>query len=88
MFKFNLGDILRDKVTGFTGVVMARSDYFMGCRHCALQAQKVSKDGKVPEWEWLDEIRLEKVPGKKNISFVPIKAKGPGGPSQNPPTIN
>lgn len=91
MFKFNLGDVLRDKITGFIGVVMARSDYFTGCRHCALQAQKVNKDGKVPDWEWLDEMRLERVSGRKAISFVSApgkKVKGPGGPSQNPPTIN
>lgn len=88
MFKFNLGDVLRDKVTGFAGVVMARSDYFTGCRHYALQAQKVNKDGKVPDWEWLDEQRLEKASGKVVSFATPAKTKRSGGPSQNPPTIN
>ena len=80
MFKFNLGDELKDIITGFSGIVVARSEYLTGCRHYGICPTAVSKEGKVPEWEWLDETRLELKRSKS------IKKKGPnGGPSFNPP---
>lgn len=59
-FKFNQGDVARDKITGFTGVVIARTDYDTGCKHASLQSQDL-KDGKPIEWESFDESRLELV---------------------------
>lgn len=59
MFKFDLGYVLKDKITGFKGVVMGRSDYVTGCRQYALSPQKPKDDGSVPDWVWLDEGRLE-----------------------------
>lgn len=29
--KFELGELLEDKVTGFKGTVMVRAEYFTGC---------------------------------------------------------
>ena len=49
MFKFNLYDILKDNITGYQGVCLGRSDYFTGCRHYGLVAQKLNKDGKPQE---------------------------------------
>lgn len=59
-FKFNNGDILRDKVTGFTGVVMVCAAYATGCHHYGLQPQEL-KDGAPMDWQWIDVSRLEKV---------------------------
>ncbi len=57
--KFELGDVLKDKITGFQGVVMVRAEYFTGCAHYGLCSQEL-KDGRITEWEWIDEIRLVK----------------------------
>jgi hypothetical protein len=40
----------------------------------------VNKDGKVPEWEWLDETRLV----LKRSKSIQKKGKN-GGPTFNPP---
>lgn len=62
-FKFNLGDLLQDKVTGLVGVVMVRAEYSTGCHHYGLQ-QRDLIGGKEPEWTWLDQSRLFKINNK------------------------
>ena len=46
MFKFKSGDIVRDKVTGFEGIIIARTDYIFGCNRYYVQP-KVGPDGKL-----------------------------------------
>lgn len=85
--KFKMGDVLKDKVTGFTGAVLCISRYSTGCTHYALQAQKVGKDGKISEWENFDETRLTKTT-KKSVSFDQPEEDKPkrsvGGPAPAP----
>ena len=64
MHKFELGEIAKDIVTGFQGVVMVRAEYFTDCTHYGLCPQEL-KDGKTIDWEWFDETRLVKVEGQK-----------------------
>jgi len=78
-FKYELGDILKEKVTGFTGVVMVRAEYFTGCVHYGLCAQKTDKDGKIPEWSWIDATRLVKQEGKVELD-LPKDSSDPSGP--------
>ena len=83
-FKFNLGEVLRDVITGFTGVVMGRTEYHTGCKHYGLLSKTLNKDGKPADWEWFDEKRLERV------EDVPQKQNevSSGGPSASPPEQN
>lgn len=74
-FKFELGQIVKDKVTGFIGVVVCRSQYLTGCNRYAIQARIVTPEGKIPEWVYFDED-LMLVEGE-NIN---IEIKLPGGP--------
>lgn len=62
-FKFELGDKVKDIVTGITGHIMARSEFITGCDQYGI-SPKVGKDGKRPDWEYFDENRLVKVAGK------------------------
>lgn len=64
--KFEQGEILRDIVTGFQGTVLSRTKYFTGCVHYGLSPQTL-KDGKLPDWEWIDETRLTEVEGATKI---------------------
>ncbi len=84
MFKFELGEILKDKVTGFQGAVMAQAMYFTGCAHYALCFQGL-KDGKIPEWEWIDTSRLERVKGAERVLRNPNSSAG--GPQPNGPQV-
>lgn len=79
-FKFELGTILKDKVTGFKGVLMGRSDYVTGCRQYGLQKQGLDEQGKVPDWAWFDEGRLKVVGKKKVLNQEEISIDVTGGP--------
>jgi heat shock protein HspQ len=45
MFKFEKGEIVKGKVTGFEGVVMVRSDYYTGCNTYGLLSRKTNDSG-------------------------------------------
>jgi len=53
-----LGDKVRCKHTGFTGIAVARTEFINGCVQYSL-APKVGKDSKYPEEFSLDEDSLE-----------------------------
>lgn len=85
MFKYELGQELKDIVTGFSGIVMCRSEYFTGCKHYGLASKALSKEGKVNEWEYFDESRLVLVSKKKVFDREGLKPTS--GPGHNPPMI-
>jgi hypothetical protein len=57
-FGFNFGDEVAEKNTGLTGVVMAMTAYATGCVHVGILPKKLTKDGGMREWVWLDETYL------------------------------
>ncbi len=75
--KFDFGDEVKDTITGYKGIVVAITHYMTGCTHISMQA-KMGKDGKVPEWESVDDQRLVLVKAAKKA-----KAEKPflGGPA-------
>jgi len=71
-----LGDYVKDKITGFEGVAVARAEYLNGC--IFIQVQPVGlKDGKIIESEWIDEQRIT----EDSQATV-------GGPQSRPPKIH
>lgn len=76
-FRYSNGDVLKDRVTGFTGVVMVCASYATGCHHYGLQPREMA-NGKPSDWEWLDQSRLELVEsGVVNFSFDKKVTSGP-----------
>ena len=74
-----LGDLVKDPITGYNGVVIAYSTYLQGCSRCGVQSREL-KDGRRIEPEWFDEPQLEVV----QEGFYPVKIKAgqdPGGPA-------
>jgi len=59
----NVGDKVKDTVTGLVGVAVVRSVWLNGCVRIGIQPQGV-KDGKVPEMVSVDEPQLEVVKRK------------------------
>lgn len=81
-FKFKLNLHVRDKITGFSGVILGRTEYATGCIQYGI-CPKCLIEGKYPDWQWLDESRLElmgttKIAGLKSI----------GGPHPKAPEAN
>lgn len=88
MNKIGLGSTVKDRITGLTGIVMARTEYLTGCAHVAILATKLSKEGKLPEWEWIDETRCILDKTKKIIKLSkPVVVDGGGGRMPNAPKM-
>lgn len=59
--KLKLGDIVRDTITGFKGVVIARTDWLNGCVRMSVQPDRLDKEGKIKGAEVFDVEQLELV---------------------------
>ena len=59
-FKFENGDKVKEKVTGFEGIITGTVYYITGCNQYLITAK--SQDGKEPVALWYDEGRLELLP--------------------------
>ena len=77
-----LGQYVRDEVTGFEGVATARVEYLNGCiQYCV--RPRVNKDGEMQEAHYIDDVQLVVV-GKGIV----IKVEADGGPSPDVPPTN
>jgi hypothetical protein len=75
------GSEVKDKITGFKGIVTGKCSYITGCEQYLVQPKGKSSDKK-PDALWLDIDRLE-ITSKKIIS---IKAKNNDGCDLEAPT--
>jgi len=86
--KFGFGQILKDRISGFTGAVMGISYYATGCIHYGLAPLELDKDGKVKTWEYLDETRLEDTGKIRDVGPRTINkqqsTESRGGPVDHP----
>ncbi|NOZ67988.1 MAG: hypothetical protein GXP46_01765 [Deferribacteres bacterium] len=83
----NLGDKVKDIVTGFEGVVTCRCEYLNGCVRVEVQLDKL-KDGKPIGSLWIDTQQLIVVKaGKVNIKSVK-NDDPPGGPGSIPTSFS
>lgn len=62
-----LGMTVKDKITGFKGVVTGTCQYISGCNQC-LVVPKVGKDGDSKDSHWFDEQRCIQV-GKSIVGL-------------------
>ena len=78
----NLGDKVKDKVSGFTGIATARHEYLNGCVRISVDSDKLGKEGAKIEGYVFDEPQLDIVKPAKVV--VARTAKPPGGPHNEP----
>jgi len=78
-----LGDLAKDRVSGFQGVVVARTEWLNGCVRLTLQPRKVSPLGKVYESETFDEHQLQVVKGDVVPSAATRAVSRTGGPQND-----
>lgn len=74
-----LGKKYRDKITGFEGVAVARTEYLSGCFHVDLETGDPEKNNK-PVHEWLDEERLVEVDAPAVTDDGPKRSPGNEAP--------
>jgi len=79
MKPIHLGDVARDEVTGFEGVVIAETKWLNGCLRLTLQPQKLDKQGKPYETQTFDIEQLKLIKAKNKPAHRPV-----GGPMPDP----
>jgi len=72
-----LGEIVRDSISGFEGVAVARAEYLNGCISYQVEPARLNEDGSIPKAEWFDEQRLTERSGATA-----------GGPQCHPPELH
>lgn len=73
--KIELGDKVKDTITGFKGVVVCIATYLNGCRRLAIQPP-LSKDGDFKEATYFDEPQIMLI-SKATIAKGNSKTGGP-----------
>jgi hypothetical protein len=81
-FKYKLGDSVKCKITGFTGVVYSRTQWLNGCITYGIKSTELDKEGKPLDSVGFDEPQLQLV--EKESKKV---GKATGGPDRIIPTI-
>jgi hypothetical protein len=72
-----LGDVVRDRVTGFQGVIVARTEWLNGCWRITV-TPPADKDGKLADSQTFDEFQLELVASTRHVPN-----KHTGGPRED-----
>lgn len=57
--RIELGSIVRDCVTGFSGIAIARLDHLFNDSEIQIQPQRLDENGKPAEPMWFYENRIE-----------------------------
>lgn len=81
-FKFNLGDKVRDEITGFDGIVVFRCQWLNNCNTYGVQPTTL-KDGVPQERQSFDEPQLSVV-----LENVVTGSRKTGGPERHVPAVN
>ena len=55
--EIRLGNKVKDKVTGYTGIAVTKVEYLNGCVQFCVKPE-VGKDGKMPDGEYIDVHQL------------------------------
>lgn len=69
-----LGDRVRDPVTGFSGIAVCITTYLHGCIRIGVQPEK-PVDGRIVDPQYLDQVQLELV--KKTVHVSQVLTVGP-----------
>lgn len=79
-----LGDKVKDGVTGFSGIVIAITHWLNGCARITIQPEKVGDDGRVIPSETIDANQIEIV--KKGVHST--RRNDTGGPRPGPVSLS
>lgn len=91
-----LGDVVKDKITGFEGVAIAQTEYINGCKRILVQPANLTSDGAMLVAEWIDESQVvgarELKDEEAGADLAPGKPRRverlPGGPGRTPTSID
>ena len=73
--EIKLGMKARDKVTGFEGIIVSRTEFLNGCVRYSIQPELNKKDKTIPSEAWFDEQQIEII--SKGVMMEQRKTGGP-----------
>jgi hypothetical protein len=73
--KISLGDRVRDKITGFEGIVLGRCEYLYEATALKVYKDSLRDNGEEFSPFWIEEGRVEVVEAKKHVGFMTIKGE-------------
>ena len=74
----HLGDRVKDRITGFKGVVVGITNWLNGCVRVGIHQEKI-KAGQEIRTEWIDDVQLEVLKRRVMAPVMP----GPSGPRKD-----
>jgi hypothetical protein len=74
-----LGDLVKDMITGFTGIATSRTEYLFGCVHIGITFTGLDKDGVPVGAVGFDEQRVVVI-DKRDVVVSPDSMAKSGGP--------
>ena len=80
--KIELGDLVKDRISGFSGIVTARSEYLNGCISVLVSPTNLDNDGKKIKGIWFDDVQLEV---EEQKAFGSLE-RATGGPERSTPS--
>jgi hypothetical protein len=80
-----LGDEVKDSVTGVKGIATARCEFLHGCTRVGVQPP-IGKDGKIPDSVYFDEPQLVIIKKAKVKVEAKHSPRERGGPMPSIPT--
>jgi hypothetical protein len=70
----NLGDEVKDEVTGIQGIVLARMECLYEATSCRVHARN-TEPGCIPLSIWLEEDRLQVIKERAVVGFVQVAGR-------------
>lgn len=81
--EIQLGDLVKDVITGFEGIAIAETKWLTGCIRYGLRSRKLDNKSIPQEDQWFDKDQLKVI----KQDAVSINIEAPAGP-QIAPKIN
>ena len=81
--QIKLGDKVRCKVTGFTGIAVAKVEYLNGCIQFGVKPKQKAKENTMPDVVFIDVEQLEIIGGRTKV-----KKRKTGGVMQDTPSAS
>lgn len=78
----NLGDKVKDRVTGYEGIVICKTEYLNGCDQCGVKCS-ILKDGMPQDAVYVDAAQLEVIEAKA-VSSYKKEDNSPSGSQEIP----
>ena len=80
--RVELGNVVRDRITGLQGMAVARTEWLHGCVRITIQPPGLTADGAPRQSETVDEAQLDPL-GLAEATRI-MSASLPGGPRSEP----